>query len=227
MRPLAYITLAFAPLIAFGIYWYFRNRYDASFRKLLIKSFVAGAFMIIILAFVQFLSTILGLNDLRSLKRTLFYAFLTIGFTSEFCKFVVLRYIILPKKIIAKPIHAITFSIMIALGLVMMRLILFFLNPFPTESLHAPPTLFPFIAVPASIMFAVILGFFIGMSKFVKTRSFYSFTGLMVAAFFNGLFNFCLIANDFKLLSLFAFGATILVFILGLKAAYTDPESLQ
>jgi len=226
MRPFAYITLIFAPLIAMGIYWYFMNRSDAAFRKLLIKSFIAGALMIVVLAFFQFLSTILGLNDLRSLKRTLFYSFITIGFTSEFCKFLVLRYIILPKKAVSKPIHAITFSIMIALGFVTMRLILFFLNPFHTQGLY-PYTLYAFISVPASIMFAVILGFFIGMSKFVKTRFFYSFTGIMVASFFHGLYNFCLFAPDFKLLSLFAFGATVIVFLLGMKAAYTEPETLQ
>ncbi len=226
MRPFAYMTLLFAPVIAMGIYWYFRNQYDAAFRKLLIKSFIAGALVIIILIAVQYLSTILGLNDLRSLKRTLFYSFITIGFTCEFSKFLVLRYIVVPKKPVNKPIHAITFSIMIALGFVTTRLILFFVNPFFTQSLY-PFTLYAFIAVPASIMFAVVLGFFIGMSKFTKTRFFYSFTGLMVASFFHGLYNFCLFTSDYKLLSLFAFGATIIVFILGLKAAYTDPESLQ
>ena len=226
MRTFAYISLVFAPIIAVGIYWYFRRKCDPSFRNLLIKSYIGGAIMVILLIGVQLLSNMLGLTELRSLKRTLFYSFVITGFTSEFSKFLVLRYMILPKKAITRPIHVITFSIMVALGFVTVRLICFFIDPFFTQKLY-PFTLYALIAVPASIMFAVILGFFIGMSKFTKTRVIYSLTGLLVASFFHGLYNFCLFTNDFKLLSLFAFGATVIVFILGLRAAYADPESLQ
>ena len=34
-----------------------------------------------------------------------------------------------------------------------------------------------------------------------------------------------MITQDFKLLSLFAFGSTVIVFILGIKAALTEPEA--
>lgn len=226
MRQFAYISLTFAPIIAIGIYMYFRKMHDAAFGNLLLKSFLAGAIGIILLIAAQSISTFLGLNDLRTLKRTLFFSFITIGFTCEFSKFIMLRYVIMPKKPVNKPIHAITFSVMIALGFVTMRMILFFLNPFLTQDLY-PFSLYAFISVPAGIMFAVILGFFIGMAKFTKTRFLYSVTGLFVATFFHGLYNFCLITSDYKLLSLFAFGATIIVFILALKAAYTDTEALQ
>jgi hypothetical protein len=53
----------------------------------------------------------------------------------------------------------------------------------------------------------------------------FTLTGLFGAAFFQGLFIFTLVTQDFKLLSLFAFGSTIIVFILGIKAAMTEPET--
>lgn len=225
MRPIAYITLTFAPVIAIGIYLYFAQRYNKSFLRLLIKSFVAGAAGILVFLAAELICSWLGLNDPRSLKRTLFYSFITVGGSSELAKFILLRYFIIPDKLIDRPIHGVTFSVMTALGFSTLFLLFYALDPFGTQQIF-PSTLYTFIFVPGNILFAVIMGFFVGMAKFLKTRVVFSLTGLLGAAFFHGLFNFCLITHDFKLLSLFSFGSTVIVFILGLKAAYTQPEQL-
>ena len=223
MRPIVYLTLSFAPVIILVMYWYFSRRQSAAYTALLLRSFLVGIAGVLVLVAAVILSQILGLNDLRSLKRTLFFAFVTAGFSSELGKFIVCRYLIIPKKHIDRPIDGITYSIATAMGFSAIALLLFILEPFNIKS-HYPATLFTFIYVPANILFSVILGFFLGMGKFIKTRYSYSITGLLCAAFFHGLFTFCLITMDFKLLSLFAFGCTVIVFILGLKAAYTKPE---
>jgi RsiW-degrading membrane proteinase PrsW (M82 family) len=223
MRTLAYITLTFAPVIAMSIWFYFSNRSDPPFRVLLIKAFLAGALSMVLLLLAEYISTLLGLNELRSLKRTLFYSFITIAGSAELGKFIVFRYLVLPKKELDRPIHGITFSIMVAMGFATVALLIFMLNPFGTRDMY-PTTLYAFIFVPANILFSVIMGFFLGMAKFLKVHVVYSLTGLLGAAFFHGVFNFCLFTHDFKLLSLFAFGSTVIVFILGLKAAYTKPE---
>jgi RsiW-degrading membrane proteinase PrsW (M82 family) len=224
MRPIVYFTLSFAPVIMLVMYWYFSRRQSASYTGLLVRSYLLGAAGVSVLAAAVILSELLGLNDLRSLKRTLFFAFITAGFSSELGKFIVTRYLIIPKKQIDRPIDGITYSISSAMGFSTIALFLFMLEPFNIK-VHYPFTLFAFIYAPANILFSVILGFFLGMGKFIKTRYSYSITGLLCAAFFHGLFTFCLITMDFKLLSLFAFGCTVIVFILGLKAAYTKPEN--
>ena len=177
-----------------------------------------------VLAAAKILSTLLGLNDLRSLKRLMFYSFITIGFASELGKFIFYRYYIIPKKAIDKPIHGITMSVMVTLGFCTIALPGFMLNFFPTQPSY-PVTLYPFVFVPANIMFAVVMGFFVGMGKFIRNYFMFTLTGLFGAAFFQGLFIFTLVTQDFKLLSLFAFGSTIIVFILGIKAAMTEPET--
>jgi len=224
MRPIVYITLFFAPIIILIMYSYFSRRQSSSYSGLLLRSFGLGVIGVVVMAAALILSQLLGLNEIRSLKRSLFFAFITVGFSSELGKFLVTRYLVIPKKQIDRPIDGITYSISTAMGFATLALFLFIIDAFSIKDLY-PYTLMPFIYVPATILFSVILGFFLGMGKFSKTRYVYSITGLLCAAFFHGLFTFCLITHDFKLLSLFAFGCTIIVFILGLKAAYTTAET--
>jgi len=223
MRPIAFFTLAFAPVVALAMYFYLGRKYGKAFQKVLIQSFLAGLLGVSVLAAAKILSTLLGLNELRSLKRLMFYSFITVGFASELGKFILYRYYIIPKKVIDKPIHGITMSVMAALGFCTLALPGFMLNLFPTHP-SFPVTLYTFVFVPANIMFAVVMGFFVGMGKFIKTYFMFTLTGLFGAAFFQGLFIFTLVTQDFKLLSLFAFGSTVIVFVLGIKAAVTEPE---
>ncbi len=223
MRPIADFTLFLAPLIALIMYFYFRKRNGSGFSRLLIYSFIAGGAGVVLLLAAEAISAKLGLSELGSLKRILFFSFITIGGSAEFGKFIIFRYFIVEKKEIRKPIDAITFSIMTALGFATVALLFFAFNLFNIQ-IHFPSTLYAFIFVPANILFSVIMGFFVGMAKFLNARIVYSLTGLFGALFFHGIFNFCLLTSDFKLLSLFSFGSTLIVFILGLKAAYTVPE---
>ncbi|MCX6281809.1 MAG: hypothetical protein NTU51_07590 [Bacteroidetes bacterium] len=223
MRPITYFTLAFAPVVAFAMYLYLGRKYGKAFQKVMIQSFLAGIIGVTVLGVAKLLSTFLGLNDLRSLKRLLFYSFITVGFASELGKFLLYRYYIIPKKAVDQPIHGITMSVMTTLGFCTLALPLFMANFFPTNPSY-PVTLYTFVFVPANIMFAVVMGFFVGMGKFIKTYFMFTLTGLFGAAFFQGLFIFTLVTQDFKLLSLFAFGSTVIVFILGIKAAVTEPE---
>jgi len=226
MRPIVYFTVGFAPVIAAVIYFYFYKQTSKSFTSLLIKSFFLGMAGIVVLFAAQYLSSLLGLNDLRSLKRTLFYSFVTVGFGSELGMFLIYRYLIVPKEGMDTPLHGITLSIMVALGFSTIRILLFILDPLSTRDLM-PVTLYSLVFVPANLIFAVIMGFYVGMAKFIKSRFVYDLTGLFAAAFFHGLFNFCLLSKDYKLLSLFAFGSMVIVFILGMKAASTKPEPLD
>ena len=72
MRPIAFITLAFAPVVAMAMYFYLSRRNSKSFQKILIQSFLCGMAGIVVLIIAKILSYILGLNDLGSLKRILF-----------------------------------------------------------------------------------------------------------------------------------------------------------
>ena len=225
MRPITYSALAFAPILAGILVVYLTNRYNRNFGYLLMKSFFAGMLGVIVLILTLLIAHSLKLDEVRTLKRTLFYTFFIVGLSSELGKFIVFRYYVIPHSEIDRPIHAITFSVMTSLGFTSISMILFFTNFYEMQDLYKTG-FYPFLIVPANLIFAVIMGFFVGMSRFLSVRFFYSIIGLFGAAFFHGLFKFCLVVHDFKLLSLFAFGSTLIVLVLVIKAAFTKPDIL-
>ena len=223
MRPVVYLMLGVAPLLTLVMYLYLRKYHSRDFNKLLLQSYLAGTAAVLVLLTAEYISMKMGISILHSLNRILFISFITIGASSELGKFIIVWYFIIPKKQITRPIDAISVSIMASLGFSTIAIILFIFNVFGIFTLFAT-TVYAFVFVPANIIFSVIMGFFIGMAKFLKARIVFTLTGLFGAIFFHGIFNFCMLTNDFKLLSLFSFGSTIIVLILGLKAAYTKPE---
>ncbi len=217
MDNVKYIALGIPPVIAIILYLYLVLRNNKRFGNLLIKSFVAGAFGSVILILSLSLTNLVGLTTPTSLYDTLLYAFVFVGFGSELGKFLVFRYYILPKPEVDTPIHGISFSIMTALGFTSVTVILFVLNLFDTKPPY-PTNMYLLLAAPSSIIFAVIMGFFVGLSKFVESRFTYAMAGLFAASFFNGLFKFCLITHDYKLLNIYAFGSALIIMVLIIKA---------
>jgi hypothetical protein len=82
-----------------------------------------------------------------------------------------------------------------------------------------------FTAGPASIIFGVIMGFFIGLGKLRHMRFIDSMTGLAAAVFFHGLYDFCLLTHDLKLMWAFFIGSAIIALSLGIAAIRIHQEA--
>lgn len=222
MDNVKYFALGIPPVIAIILYLYLVLRHNKRFGILLIKSFGAGAIGSVILILSVSLTSLVGLTTSTNLYDTLLYAFVFVGFGSELGKFLFFRFYILPKPEVDTPIHGITFSVMTALGFTTVVVILFVFDlcdakpPYPTN-------MYLLLAAPSNIIFAVVMGFFVGLSKFVEQRFTHALAGLLVASFFNGLFKFCLITHDYKLLNIFAFGSALVIMVLIIKAINYRP----
>jgi RsiW-degrading membrane proteinase PrsW (M82 family) len=223
MHYVNYIALCFAPIIFIAMYFYFRNHREKEFMRLMLRSFVAGAMGVSVLILAFAISFELGISELKSLKRILFFAFVTSAGASELGKFIVYRYFIMRTNKEISPIDSILLSITTALGFSALALLLIVLNIYNVQE-YRPVTLFTLSYIPANLIFSVVMGFFIGMARFLQTHIVFSLTGLTGAILFHGIYNFCLFTHDFRLLSLFAFGSTVIVFILAMKAAFTVPD---
>jgi protease PrsW len=217
MNNIKYIALGIPPVIAIIMYLYLVLRNNKKFGVLLIKSFVAGAIASIVLILSLYLSNLVGLNTFTDLYNTLLYAFVFVGFGSELGKFLVFRFYILPKPEVDSPIHGITFSVMTALGFTTVGVILFVFDLYDTKPPY-PTNMYLLLAAPSNIIFAVVMGFFVGLSKFVESRFIYAIAGLLAASFFDGLFKFCLITHDYKLLNIYAFGSALIIMLLIIRA---------
>jgi len=161
---------------------------------------------IILVISVQILASYFGLDKLNNIRRILFYAVVIMALFSELGKFFFLKGFIYPKKEFKTPVDGIIFAVMISLGFATMNNILYFIS-IPGLTVNTANAL---TAGPANVIFGVIMGFFLGLGKLRKMRVIDSMTGLAAAVFFHGLYDFCLLTKDYRLLWAFFIGTTII-----------------
>lgn len=220
MQSILYLSLLVAPAISLGVYLNFLNKKETAFARLLFQSWTGGIFAAIFLIAASYISFQLGLSDLKNLKRIVFFSFVTLATSSEVAKFIVLRFFVLHKTAVDSPFRIILLSVMTTLGFSTAALGVFIFNLFNIR-FHIPVTLYSLLFIPSNLIYAVLIGFFLGMARHLKVHFVYSLSGLLSAIFFHGIFNMCILTRDYKLLSLFAFGSTFIVFVLAMKAAFT------
>ncbi|HAG17267.1 MAG TPA: hypothetical protein DCG69_12215 [Bacteroidales bacterium] len=201
------LSLILAPFLAFLLYSYLGYRFKHASFKLFYQAFFWGILSVILPLLVYWLVDIYGYSKLTSLRRIVFYSFFVIGFIHEFSKFLVLRYFILPAQSFKNPSDGILFSVTVNLGSMSLISILFltFLPDLPHYILLSNTMV--------SLIFAVIMGFFVGMGKVRSNRFIDSLTGLFGAAFFHGIYQFIVETNDLKLMIAYLVGS---IFIAGL-----------
>lgn len=223
MNPISIGGLLIPPGITllFFLYLFATKRNDIM--PLYLRSFLFGIFPTLLLLLSIYIFTSQGFEMTTNLGYALIYSFFIVGFISELGKYLVLKMFILTDSVVTTPVSGILLTIMTSLGFSTFFSILFYINPIQIPFPYAFNMLLLLIG-PANIGFGVLLGFFLGMVKFVDKRWLYNVVGILCAAFFSGLFNFCMVTRDFKLLSLFAFGSSIVSMVFIFRAIYYNPS---
>jgi len=162
------------------------------------------------------------LQNPHSLRRTLLFSFVIVGFLAEFTKFLLLRYSFIPKDGVNKPFDGILYSVMISMGFATTANIYFFFE------LPAPFNLsMVYFSLPfANLIIGVILGFFAGFGKFRKNHVDY-LTGLGAAIFFQGFYIFGILANDYLLIVLVGSVTLIIAVLLSLRSLNSKVEQMM
>ena len=194
---------------------------DKASYKAYLSSYFLGILTVIPMILALMVADNMNLIHERSIRRILLFSFFLVGFIAEFSKFLLLRFYFLPKEIITKPVDGILYLINISLGFVTVANVYFTFFWSDLLPIHAVNFTLPV----ANILFGIIMGFFLGMTKF-RTNFVDSYTGLAAAIFFQGLYNFCLLSKDYLLLGIVALGTLIIAIILSSKAINTDLDSV-
>lgn len=208
------LSFFIAPVIALLLIFYMRFKFQIKTYSLIKKAFYFGVICVLLMVLVQILASYLRLDEYRNIRRTAFYAFVVIGFSSEFAKFLVLRYYFQPKENFKGPLDGIIYSFMISLGFVTVATVLYAYNVIGARV----DLLFLFTYALANIVFAILLGFFVGLGKTRQNRFIDSMTGLFAATFFHGLYILSFLTKDYRLLIILAVGSIIITFLLTLKS---------
>jgi RsiW-degrading membrane proteinase PrsW (M82 family) len=134
------------------------------------------------------------------------YAFVAVGLSEEFGKFLFLRFYMYRKAEFDEPMDGIVYAVCIGMGFAILENILYVYYQDPGGIRLA--LLRMFTAVPGHAAFGVIMGYYVGLAKFEKIKSkrtFLLIIGVTAAAAIHGAYDFFLFQQAMKSLALLAF----------------------
>lgn len=196
------VVVAIAPVLALIIYFYHRDKYEKEPLGLLLKAFLGGAIVTILIMLVEgFLSILIRPVNIFVIKIFLM-AFLIAGLVEEGLKFSVFKFLIYRNKEFNEPYDGILYSVMISLGYATLENIAYVMLAFFKEGFVGIAYVGisrAIFAVPGHALFAIIMGYYFGLAKFTKNKTLegkYMYKGLGLAILAHGLYDFLLFTRS-------------------------------
>ena len=207
------IGLALAPAIAIILFVYYRDKYEKEPTGILLLSFLFGVLSIFPAIGLELLGGYLYPDVKGDAVNQAIHAFLIVGFSEEFCKFFFLRVYSYRRSAFNEPMDGIVYAVMISMGFAAFENIFYVLDGGVNVAL-----LRMFTAVPGHAIWAVMMGFFVGLAKFREHNLGLLLTGLFTATFFHGLYDYCLFMDNIEGLWMISFISVIVGVILSIRA---------
>jgi len=184
--------LAVAPVIIILFYIYFRDKYEKEPVILLLT----GVFFGIVTAFpiIFFENFIDGFSPSGGYAEAFFNSFCVAAFVEEFFKFIVLLFLIGRNKNFNEPYDGIAYSVFISLGFAGFENVLYVFNP-NTGGLETA-LLRAVLSVPGHALFAVFMGYYFSMAKFIgRKKTLMLFSAFFIPFILHGTYDFILLAD--------------------------------
>ena len=216
------ILTALAPILLVILYINYSDKYDKEPHKLLVTSFILGAIVSVILALIMYagFDIILPLEDNFSIQQQIVKAFIVVGFTEEFSKYIIVRYYAQPKKQFNEKFDGIVYAVMVSMGFAATENLMYVLEGGIEVGLTRAIT-----AVPAHATFGILLGYFMGKAKFHKNKRLMNLTGLLLAVIFHGLYDVFLFLDFIPGIAAGAFVSLIVAILLSKKAIKSHQQT--
>ena len=199
--------IAILPVIILMIFIYRQDKYQKEPIKSLAKAFIGGIISIPIdIIIVTGIDA--ALNGTAISNTVFFSAFLEAGIPEEFSKFLIFMLLIWRDKNFDEYFDGIVYATFIGLGFACVENIQYvFSYGFQTGVVRA------LLSVPGHFLFGVVMGYFLSLAKFhPEKRGTYMISGLLLAMFAHGLFDWLLmVASVLPLVG----GIIYLVFLWG------------
>jgi len=190
------VILALAPVAIILIYIYIRDKYEKEPWGLLLKTFMAGAFITLPIIILEGgLSTAAG--GMIGLWAAAYDAFVVAAFSEELFKFLVIYFLIRKSPHFNERFDGIVYAVFVSLGFAAVENVLYVLDGGLNVGLMRAIT-----AVPAHAFFGVVMGFYFGKHLFIN-KSKYLFLALVWPILLHGVYDFILMSEKYYLLVLF------------------------
>ena len=189
------LVTAVTPGIALAIIIYLIDKHDREPIKLLVKTFLGGA--IIVIPTILFESFLSSFNIFNGLLGAAYTAFIVAGFSEEFFKrFVVMR-IDYNNPAYNERLDGIVYCVIASLGFATVENAIYVVFRFAdVESVAIYRAI---LSVPAHMLFAITMGYYLSMAKFCsdpfKRKKYYS-KSLTIPMILHGIFDFILMSGN-------------------------------
>lgn len=134
--------------------------------------------------------------DFDSYSNSILFSFVScfigIGLVEEYSKFIFVRYYTYKKKDFNEPFDGIVYCVMVSMGFATLENILYVY-----KGGESVAWMRMFTAVPMHAVFAIFMGYFMGIQKFYNKKNF-AIIGLLIAALIHGIYDFVLMYPDFN-----------------------------
>ncbi|MGL5330636.1 MAG: PrsW family intramembrane metalloprotease [Peptostreptococcaceae bacterium] len=186
------IIFAIAPVIACLLWIYLKDKYDKEPIRILIKYFVLGVISSIFGIIIE--RYLMKINITNSLDLALYTSFIVAGLTEESLKAIILIPNLLKEKYFTEKLDGIIYSVFLSLGFATVENLIYIL--YESDALVLQVSLSrAVIAIPAHIMFAITMGYYISKYKFEKykfKKREYLIMAVLVPILLHGIFDFIL-----------------------------------
>lgn len=186
------LALALLPVCFFIVWIYLKDKYEKEPPLKLIQYFSFGILVSILAIFFELYFS--ELNIFSGLASTLYIAFIVAAFTEEGLKSIILIPILLKDKDFNEKLDGIIYSIFLSLGFATIENIIYLTRERFDLSFELGITR-GIISIPAHIMFAITMGYYISKYKFSKDdthKNRYLVYAVIIPILLHGVFDFIL-----------------------------------
>ncbi|MGL5692990.1 MAG: PrsW family intramembrane metalloprotease [Peptostreptococcaceae bacterium] len=189
------MIFAIAPVIACLFWIYLKDKYDKEPIRVLAKYFILGIITSIFGIILE--SCLVKINMSNSLDLALYTSFVVAGLTEESLKAIVLIPNLAREKYFNEKLDGIIYSVFLSLGFATIENLIYIL--YESDALVLQVSLSrAVIAIPAHIMFAITMGYYVSKYKFeeqkFKKREYLTMS-ILVPILLHGFFDFILMVR--------------------------------
>lgn len=211
MTPLLIIA-AILPGFLLCLLIYFLDKYEREDILHLLLTFALGMLCALPAIGIQLLASKTGIDDSTSTLLFLVNVFIVVAFSEELVKMIALLAYPYRQDFFNEPMDGIVYTMMIGIGFATVENVMY-ANKFGMET----TLIRSFTAVPAHAIFAVIMGYFVGLAKFFEEeRRKFIIRGFLMAFIVHGIYDFFLLQEYYDWLM----GFGLLTILLGILLSW-------
>lgn len=207
------LLAAIMPALFLCVLIYFLDKYEKESIFQLVLVYGLGMLCALPAIGIQWIAVKAGVEDSNHILLLLINVFIVVALSEELVKLVAIMIYPYRQSFFNEPIDGIVYMLMIGMGFATVENLIY-AKKFGMETTLVRS----FTAVPAHAIFAVILGYFVGLSKFTDLpKQSLIGKGLFITVLIHGIYDFFLLQEYFDWLMLFGLVTLVLGVILSWK----------